>query len=312
MNLETEVRKGYTISSEMKRVWKVQMVLLKKLLDVCAKHHLRVWAEGGTLLGTIREQGYIPWDDDIDMAMLREDYDKLVDIAPREFEHPFFFQCGYTEKVYPRGHAQLRMDGTAAILPVPAFVDSHQGIFIDIFPYDYMPNNEEDLNHLIDKRNAAISRLCLLASSFDILHPIRSAILFFYRKAFHTEYKKFEDMFRYYKSEYCNRVCCLTFIVDTDHYLRDKDWYRDTLFLPFEDIQMPVPSGYHEILSKQYGDYMTPRQDGSYHGTFWKLDPTTSYEEYLPELKKYYSSILRDRRLQRIKSFVGKVFHKSL
>ena len=74
------------------------MELLKKLLEVCDKHHLRIWADGGTLLGTVREHGYIPWDDDIDMAMLRDDFDVLVKIAPKEFSHPYFFQFGYTEK----------------------------------------------------------------------------------------------------------------------------------------------------------------------------------------------------------------------
>ena len=310
MNLDEEVRRGYTIPAEMKKVWKVQMDLLKKLLEVCEKHHLHIWAEGGTLLGAVREHGYIPWDDDIDMAMLREDYDKLVEIAPREFEHPYFFQCGYTEKVYPRGHAQLRMDGTTAILPIPAFVNTHQGVFIDIFPYDYMPNGKTEMKELIDKRNAAIERLYRI-TSFDFFHPCRSIRFFFLRKSFHDEYRKFEDIFRSYNSKNCNSVCCLTFVVDTDHYLRDKSWYRNTLFFPFEDIQLPVPSGYHEILSKQYGDYMTPRQDGTYHGTFWRLDPEIPYEKYLPELKKFYLSQSRERYLRRIKALMKKVFQKA-
>lgn len=310
MNLDTEIRRGYKISSEMKMVWKVQMDLLRKLLEVCEKHRLKIWAEGGTLLGTVRDHGYIPWDDDIDMAMLREDYDKLVEIAPREFEHPFFFQCGYTEKIYPRGHSQLRMDGTTAISPNPAFVNTHQGIFIDIFPYDYMPDDEAELNDLIDKRNSAFTRLLRIAT-FDPLHPIRSIYFSCFRHSFQKEYKKFEDLFRIFNSASCSRVCCLGFIVDTDRFLRSKNWYDDTILLPFEDIQMPVPSGFHQILSKQYGDYMTPVQEGSYHGGFWKLDPTTSYEEYLPEMKKYYASLLRERRLRRIRSLLDKVFRKS-
>ena len=94
-NLEQEERKGYVVPAEMKKVWQVQLTLVKKLLEVCGKHHLRIWADGGTLLGTVREHGYIPWDDDIDMAMLRPDYDKLVGLATKEFESPFFFQWTY-------------------------------------------------------------------------------------------------------------------------------------------------------------------------------------------------------------------------
>lgn len=310
MNLDSEVRRGYTISAEMKGLWKVQMDLLKKLLEVCAKHHLRIWAEGGTLLGTVREHGYIPWDDDIDMAMLREDYDKLVEIAPSEFNHPYFFQCGYTEKIYPRGHAQLRMDGTTAMVPAPAFVNTHQGIFIDIFPFDYMPDDEGALNQLIDKRNAAFTRLLRIAS-FDLLHPFRSLYYSCFRRSFQNEYKKFENLLRENNPADCSRVCCLGFIVDTDRFLRNKDWYDGTTWLPFEDIQMPVPSGFHHVLTKQYGDYMTPVQGGSYHGGYWKVDTTTSYEEFIPELKRYYSSLMRERRLSRIKLLMKKVLHRS-
>lgn len=309
MNLEEEVRGGYTISAEMKKVWTVQMDLLKKLLEVCQEHDLRIWADGGTLLGAVREHGYIPWDDDIDMAMLREDYDKLVEIAPKEFNHPYFFQCGYTEKVYPRGHAQLRKDGTSAICPHPTFVNTHQGIFIDIFPYDYMPDNEDDLKTLINKRNKAYQRLWQIAS-FDILHPIRSIILGCYRHSFRKEFEKFEDLFRNYHSMNCSRVCCLAFVADPDHFLRDKRWYDHTVYLPFEDIQLPVPSGYHQILTKQYGDYLTPRQAGSYHGGFWKLDPECSYTQYIPELKKYIATMLFNRRIRKIKTMLGSFFHK--
>ncbi len=71
MTLEEEVRKGYTIPAEMERVWQVQLDLLKKLLDVCERRlQLRIWGDGGTMLGTVREHGYIPWDDDIDMVLL--------------------------------------------------------------------------------------------------------------------------------------------------------------------------------------------------------------------------------------------------
>ena len=308
-NLEEEVRRGYTISAEMKKVWKVQMDLLKKLLEVCEKNNLRIWADGGTLLGAVREHGYIPWDDDIDMAMLREDYDKLVEIAPKEFDHPYFFQCAYTEKIYPRGHAQLRMDGTTAILPAPTFIGTHQGIFIDIFPYDAIPDKEEEKIRLIANRNESFTRLQRIVS-FNILHPIRSIKLTKYRGHFQSEFQKFENLFRANPIDLCSSVACITFITDFDRFLRDKHWYDETIWVPFEDIQIPIPSGFNQILTKQYGDYMTPKQLGSYHGGFWKLDTEADYSVYLPELKKYYSSLIRKRRLRRIRNILKRPISK--
>ena len=133
MNLEEETRKGYTISKKMKSIWNIQMKMVKKVLTVCKKYNLKIWADGGTLLGTVREHGYIPWDDDVDLVMLREDYNKLLEIAPKEFKDPYFFQCAYTDKFYPRGHSQIRYNGTTAILPTEINCKFNQSIFIDIF-----------------------------------------------------------------------------------------------------------------------------------------------------------------------------------
>ena len=174
MNIQEEIRDGYLVSAKMKRIWAVELKLLQKLLSVCEKYNLKIWADGGTLLGTVRHKGYIPWDDDIDMVMLRDDYDKLLQIASKEFTHPYFFQCAYTEKIYPRGHSQLRMDGTAAVLNGvdDVFSKTHQGIFIDIFPYDVVPDDCSKRTKLIDERNRLMDIMCHVAP-FDYLHPLR-------------------------------------------------------------------------------------------------------------------------------------------
>ena len=114
--LEEEVRCGYTVTRKMKEVWAVELDLLKEFKRVCNKYDLKYCADGGTLLGAIRHQGFIPWDDDLDIAMLRKDFEKLNEVAPAEFKKPYFWQTEETDKGSARGHAQLRNSDTTGII----------------------------------------------------------------------------------------------------------------------------------------------------------------------------------------------------
>jgi len=87
-----EVRCGYKVSSEMKKIWSIELDLARKLKEVCEKYHLRFYMQAGTLLGAVRHQGFIPWDDDMDFVMPREDFDILESIAHKEFTEPYFLQ----------------------------------------------------------------------------------------------------------------------------------------------------------------------------------------------------------------------------
>ena len=291
-----EIRCGYTIPSEMKKVWAVQLDLIKELLRVCDKHALRIWVESGTLLGTIRHKGYIPWDDDIDMIMFREDYDALLKLAPYEFHSPYFFQCAYTEKVpYLRGHAQLRMDGTAAILPNDVSQDFHQGIFIDIFVLDDIPDNEASFSQKIIQANKYLS----LASSnkMPIWAPklkttLHRALrrLYCHSHSFLDIFSKYESILRGEMGTTQSKLVANIGFWQKEDLVRSKSvqksWYEETLFMPFEGLLVPVPTGYDQILTCQYGDYMTPRQTSTYHGNFIVLDAERSYLDYLLVLRK--------------------------
>lgn len=291
MNLDKEIRQDYEISSEMKKVWNIQMKLLTKLLDVCNRHHLKVWADGGTLLGTVRDHGYIPWDDDIDMVMLREDYDKLLKIAPTEFDEPFFFQDVYTDKSYPRGHSQLRYNGTAAILPSDINCPFNQSIFIDIFVYDFLPKDKTFL--LKAMRKAEFYRFVLnqkVYGKVSFEHP-KMMIKYLFSQvymAFHNfkdVFGKIQKCYTSYGVKMSDKLSCPMFAVHlTFDVQRKTEWYSDTLYMPFEDIQMPVPVGYDKILTNQYGDYMTPVKAPSYHGGVI-FDTERPYTEVLKDIK---------------------------
>lgn len=295
--LHEETRNGYFVSKEMKKLWAVQMELLTKLLEVCEKHNLKIWAEGGTLLGTIREKGYIPWDDDIDMAMLRPDYNKLIAISQEEFKSPFFFQCGYTEINYPRGHAQIRKDGTTAIIASDVGQKFHQGVFIDIFVYDSIPNNDAEIDLLKNKVEDDLKELQTYCYKPYSIYNIKENFRLLKLKhkvnkiGFKQLFANFDKDLSSYDQTNCKNVSCIGFKFDFKHYLRNIHVFDQTLYMPFEYIMIPVPVGYDNILSTQYGDYMKPVKAPTCHGGFLVLDTEKSYTEYLPKLR-------RDRKIK--------------
>ena len=291
MNLEPETRRGYFISAEMKKIWAVEIELLVKLLEVCNKYNLKIWAEGGTLLGAVREGGFIPWDDDIDVAMLRDDYDKLLNISQTEFTSPYFFQSGYSDE-FPCGFSKLRKDGTAAILPSEIYKSFHQGIFIDIFCYDAIA---EDETIFLSQKKEALFKLRELKmycqSYFSISNPKHNikwlkARRRIKQKGFAESFKEYEDIFRKVRIQDNKYISFIAFFYDLEKFKRNKEWYNGTLFFPFEDITIPIPIGYDAILTKQYGDYMRPAKVRTMHGSFEVLNADYSYDTFLPSLRR--------------------------
>lgn len=116
----------------------VQLEILTDVADFCNKHNLRYYLVGGTLLGAIRHQGFIPWDDDVDIAMYRHDYDKFKQLYNNFIPGKYFVQTYSTDKNYSRHIIKVRLNGTQFLESAFTDIDIHQGVFIDIFPLDYV------------------------------------------------------------------------------------------------------------------------------------------------------------------------------
>lgn len=281
----------------------MELDLLKKLITVCRENGLRCWAEGGTLLGAVRHKGFIPWDDDVDVCMPREDYDRLLTIGGKAFQSPYFLQSAYSDVEYYRGHAQLRLDGTAAVRPSDSYRAFHQGIFIDIFPLDGVP---EDPQELADTMRFIMKRYKFLkAGTTSLLYSGRWGLLFrklkskwaVRRYGWQNLYAETEERLRSHSLATCDKWAELSF----GSGLFDRQIFDETLWMDFEDIKIPVPAGYDAFLRTQFGDdYMTPVKAPSCHGEL-VFDLGRSYKEVCPEVWKCYKRSLVRRFLEKIK-----------
>ncbi len=294
-----EERDGYKVSAEMKQLWAVQLDLLNELDCVCKKHNLRYTLDFGTLLGAIRHKGFIPWDEDIDVSMLREDFNKLQAVAADEFKHPYFFQTVDTDPGFEGGIARIRRSDTTFLQKegVVYRTKHNHGIFIDIFVFDNAPSKEYD----------EVRKLHLECNSiyyhglFTLAHPL--ALRFgktlpdrFMRYAYaklkygsvRKAYKRIEKLAT--GNPDSGYVCCLDTPIDT--WIRPKKWFEEITYVPFENMMCPVSTHYDEILTQRYGDYMTPKVVDSIY-KLWMFDASRSYSEVINE-KGFYDRQLKE------------------
>lgn len=273
----------------------IEKDILQKLLSVCEENNLRVFVDGGTLLGAVREKHFISYDDDIDVAMLREDYDKLMEIGPKCFSYPYFFQSAYTDKDYYRPHIQIRRSDTCGALDFELpFVGFNQGIFIDVFPYDGVP--EDNLKGKIQWIEIKFYKK-LMSMLYSPIPPENSVkriikrILKPLSKIIKREkcYKKFEKVCKRYSGK-TDTITLLSFNTGYRMRLLKRSWYDETVYLPFDEMTVPCPQNYEDVLTSKYGDWKTPC-GGVLHGDVI-FSVNKSYLEMQKEneknVKKFY------------------------
>lgn len=295
--ISEEIICDHLVSEKMKKVWSVQLDLLAELERVCEKHNLTYYADSGTLIGAVRHKGYIPWDDDIDIAMKRADYDKLLAISASEFQPPYFFQSAYSDN-FPRGFSRIRNSQTTAVTKRDAGKNINLGIFIDIFPLDNVPDDllarEKWLKKLKKVYNIIYAGTEMTPDQFpSVLKKVACKLLNIYFKVF-----GYRLAFRYYEN-----ICKKYNHIDTEHvsyiaYSRGKEkhiWknssYGQSYKVPFEFTQINIPSGYDARLKTEYGDYLEMIHKPTAHGKMI-IEPDIDYQTYIKEHS--LSQILND------------------
>jgi len=236
-----------------------EVEILKQLIEICEKLNIQYFAAYGTAIGAMRHQGFIPWDDDIDVGMLRADFERFIEKAPSLLPKHMFLQYRHSDPNYNILHAKLRDNNTTFLEPDWEKRKGSQGIFIDIFPFDYIPENliklaivkfRKKYYQCIISTDSCINYWklpgfknkirALVSPLINLLYPNRQKAAI-----------KLDSLLK--KITYSDKICDY----EVGRSFQTK-WFTKTQKVPFEEIEISVPIECHDYLTANYGDYMTP------------------------------------------------------
>ncbi|MBQ9694379.1 MAG: LicD family protein [Kiritimatiellae bacterium] len=256
-----EVLCGYKVTTEMKKVFVKMIDILEEVKRICTKYNISYVVSGGSLLGAVRHQGFIPWDDDIDIAMFRKDYDRFIEVAQKELPPHLFLQTSLTDCRNIR-YARIIDETTSALLPYLTDYESlcAQGVLIDIFPMDgVIPNviKARFQNWLANLCGSIYAYAHFLNPPQGILRKIKGWI--YKRIYFIFGHKRFyafrENIFRRYSPERCGKCGLISFFGNSPCTNVATAYFEDTIEVPFEYTTVRIPRDYDPVLRQQYGDW---------------------------------------------------------
>lgn len=279
---EDEMRCGFLVDSTMKTCWAAEMELLYDIDVICEKHDIPYYVYFGTMLGAVRHQGFVPWDDDIDIALLREDYERLMTVLKEELpleyvvNNPEEDENGreYWGSVANSDYISIEPDRLQKFHGCPFMVG------IDIYPLDFIPRNMVQRENKKQQFHLAYTT-CRLAKKEDrtakdeenlqiLLKEIerRFDVRFDMNKPVPGQLVRLQHhIASSVKETEGDELAVYINFGGPDREYPNKSGFARIDWMPFENIYVPVPCGYDEILTSLYGDYKTPvrgRQSHNY------------------------------------------------
>lgn len=253
------------MNENLSPIQKVLLETFKAFAELCKEHGITYFAAYGTLLGAIRHKGFIPWDDDIDVYLLREDYDKLLSLK-KCLKDTNYRVADFHDDGYPYPFAKF-YDSTKTFWEYRQF-PLIMGPFIDLFPLDESGDHKVEHEKLCDDIRSTFWLYRKSVSFFtwkEIYNDIVSMngyegpIKFVIKLMFVPQKQRFRQRAeRIFKKACSVRGNYYKPYWDLSHIQFPKEWFTHTQVFPFEDTEIFVPNGYHELLTYLYKDYMTP------------------------------------------------------
>ena len=272
----------YTAYDEevLKHLQSLELMILKEFIKICEENDLTYYMYAGSLLGTIRHQGFIPWDDDLDVIMFRDDFERFKQIFTSTSHDRIKLLSIETEEDYFHLLAKLMLKDTLFEEKWVSQVDFNIGINIDIFVLDDLSNNSFKRNYQLKK--------AFLYNKLLIMSKIRLDDLPFLTKVItHSGYhilnllgikpkwinKRCLNFLKKYQDENAEFVFDISATAEEYPQIFNKKEFKKVNRAKFEDIEVNVPSNYDEILKSLYGDYMRlPPEEDRYNHITENLD----------------------------------------
>ncbi|WP_268912873.1 LicD family protein [Lentilactobacillus sp. SPB1-3] len=243
------------------RIQAIELQSYKFFRDLCEKNNLKYFALGGTLLGAIRHRGFIPWDDDMDIGLPREDYDKLLQIVATQLsDTKYFFQTPFSDDNYALSYGKL-LNRHTYIEEKNNYNDAKKGVFIDVFPIDKISTSVEKQRAQMQKIRRLDSRLYLKLRYNFIDNPIKRfySPLSDQQLATAAEFKnqREETMRTYNDNDNWQIAKNLASQYEYDAEIFTAEQLDNIVEVPFEDTKIPIFADYDTVLTNIYHDYMT-------------------------------------------------------
>jgi len=276
----------YTFTQEeLRRLQLIELDMLVELDRVCRKNDIPYRITGGTLLGAVRHKGFIPWDDDADVNMLREDYERFKKVADQLDPEICWFQDHDTDPEYRWGYAKLRRTGTKYVRVGQEHLKCRTGIFIDIFPLDDVPDST--IGRILQDWRCFVLRKILYSevgrvsdSESRLSRRIYSMLA---KIPVDVVFASLKRMTRNNRNSNENDVRVLTFKAAGKLYTKNslksrygvkKEWLREFSEYEFEGHTLMGPKNYDDYLKYMYGDYMKlpPEEKRGQHSPVSEID----------------------------------------